>query len=81
MATKRVSQEGPATRFGVVRGFFLDRGARNYKSVFAVFGLQFSEEEAKHIENLWNARTRVEDKDLPIIERMERVVATIRNAA
>jgi len=59
----------------------LDRKARNYRSVFAAFGVTFSEDETQRIEDLWNARAQVGEHDLPLIERMERVVDTIKTAA
>lgn len=82
MPTNRAPRtEGPATRFGLVRGFFLDRKARNYRSVFAAFEVGFTEDEASRIEDLWNARAQVNENDLPLIERMERVVENIKAAA
>lgn len=83
MATtfRKPTIEGPTTRLGFVRGYLLDRGVRNYQSVFAAHGVQFTQAEADRIADIWNARTRVLETDLPLIERMERVINVIRNAA
>ena len=81
MATnKALPVEGPATRFGAVQGFLIDRGARNYLSVFAACGEQSREEEAERIEKLWNRRVRISPDDLPLVVRMERVVAHLKAA-
>jgi hypothetical protein len=79
--TKQPPIEGPATRFGAVRGFLIDRGARNYLSVFAALGERFTDKEADRIAALWNARARIDDYDMPLLVRMERAIERLRNAA
>lgn len=84
MATNQVKHpaalEGPATRFGKVRGFFLDRKARNYFSVFAAVGTTFTAEEEARIAEMWNSRSQPTPDDVPLIERMERVVEHLKAA-
>lgn len=71
---------GPATRFAVARGYFIDRGVLNYQSVFKAVGSGFSNTELDRLRDLWNARTQVTDADVPLIERVETVVEILRAA-
>lgn len=84
MSTNQVkpqpATEGPATRFGIVRGFFLDRKARNYFSVFAAVGERFTEVEEARIAEMWNSRSQPTSDDMPLIERMEKVVEHLKAA-
>lgn len=81
MGKQIVQKEGPATRFGLVRGFFIDRGVRHYQSVFSAFGKALSKEELDRFNALWASRATVTEADLPMIERLEAMVEHLKAAA
>ena len=79
-ASKQTIIEGPETRFGAVRGYFKDHvGVKHYMPVFVALDADLSEHSTK-IQQWWNSRAAVNDTDLPVIERMERVVELLKNA-
>lgn len=73
-------QEGLATRFGAIRGYFLDHvGVKHYTPVFVALDPEL----AKHtldIQRWWNSKAALEESDAPVIARMERVVELLKNA-
>lgn len=79
-ASKHAVQEGPETRFGAVRGYFKDHvGVKHYMPVFVALDESLGEHATK-IQQWWNSRAAVNESDLPVIERMERVVELLKNA-
>lgn len=79
-ATKQQVPEGPETRFGAVRGYFKDHvGVKHYMPVFVALDSDLADHAVK-IQQWWNSRSAVTTEDLPVIERMERVVEVLKNA-
>jgi hypothetical protein len=74
------AQEGLATRFGAIRGYFIDHvGVKHYGPVFVALDGEL----AKHtlsIQRWWNSKAVITDADAPVIARMERVVELLKNA-
>lgn len=78
--TKQQVHEGPETRFGAVRGYFKDHvGVKHYMPVFTALDAGLAEHAIK-IQQWWNSRAAVNESDLPVIARMERVVELLKNA-
>lgn len=72
--------EGPETRFGAVRGYFKDHvGVKHYMPVFVALDATLAAHAIK-IQQWWNSKAAVTESDLPLIERMERVVEFLKNA-
>ena len=70
---------GLATRFGVVRGYFIDHGVKQYMPVFSAIDADL-DAHADVIRLWWNSRAALEQQHEPILRRMERVVEVLRNA-
>lgn len=71
---------GLATRFGAVRGYFIDRvGVKHYMPVFVAIEPELAEH-ATLIQQWWNAKRAVLMEHEPVIARMERVVEVLKNA-
>lgn len=74
------TEAGMATRFGAVRGYFIDHvGVKYYMPVFIAIDASL-EEHATSIQQWWNSKGSPEDSDAPVIARMERVVEVLKNA-
>lgn len=71
---------GLATRFGAVRGYFLDHvGVHNYMAVFTALDPALTAH-AELIQQWWNSRRAVLPEHEPVIARMEGVVELVKNA-
>lgn len=80
MKASKSPLEGPATRFGAVRGYFKDHvGVKHYMPVFVALDATLGEHAIK-IQQWWNSKAAVTTDDLPVITRMERVVEVLKNA-
>lgn len=72
--------EGLATRFGAIRGYFLDHvGVKHYTPVFEAIDPELSAH-TNAIRQWWNAKAAITPGDEHIIARMERVVEVLKNA-
>lgn len=77
--TSKNATPGPETRFALVRAWIIDHGVHNYMPVLTAIDPALGEH-ADRIRNLWNSRSRVKEEDIPMLERMEKVVEHIKNA-
>lgn len=75
---RSATPQGLETRFALVRAFLLDRGVKNYMSVFAALGLEL-EERRDEITSWWNSRTRITPDDEPVIAAMEGGIERLKN--
>ena len=69
---------GLQTRFNTVRSFLIDRGVRNYISVFQAFGMDVDTRK-EDISAWWNSRIRMKPEDESLLSEMERVVEILKN--
>ena len=68
------------TRFAMVRVWLIDRGVRNYISVFRACDPDITQEEADRISYWWKAHTRLEIADEPLLARLEGIVEHLKRA-
>ncbi len=75
-----MSTNNLATRFGQVRGYFLDHGlSKYYMPIFAAIRPEL-EPHAETIRRWWNSNGHPKDQHEDIVEAMEEVVEHIKNA-
>ena len=78
--SKKSTEYGLATRFGMVRGYFIDHvGTGSYMPIFSALDPELKNHE-KQIRRWWNSHARVEPEHERVIERMERVIEVLKNA-
>lgn len=69
-----------ATRFGAIRGYFLDHGlSKHYMPIFTGIRPEL-DQHAETIRRWWNSKGHPKDRHEDIVKAMESVVETLRNA-
>ena len=68
------------TRFAMVRVWLIDRGVRNYISVFRACDPGLTQQEADRISYWWKATTRLEKQDAELLARLEQIIEHLKRA-
>lgn len=69
--------QGPQRRFEDVRTYMIDRGVDTYTAVFTAIDPSL-DEHVLDIRQWWNSRKRCAEGDIPVIEKLERVVDVLK---